>query len=59
MTSQKSDKEKGKDVLKAREKAAEGIEPGASEDAFEETKKREDKKRAEWLGVGLGAKRSG
>jgi hypothetical protein len=59
MATEKSDKEKGKDILKAREKASKGLEPGAPDDAMEETRQREEKKRAEWLGVGLGAKRSG
>ncbi len=59
MTAEKSDKEKGKDILKARDQAKKGLEPGAPEDAVEETEEREKEVAKDWLGVGLGVKRSG
>jgi hypothetical protein len=58
MAAEKSDKEKGKEILKARDKAKKGLEPDAPEDAVEETEKREKEKRGEWLGIGLGLKRN-
>ncbi|HEY9720765.1 MAG TPA: hypothetical protein V6D47_02060 [Oscillatoriaceae cyanobacterium] len=57
-TGEKSDKEKGKKILKARDKAKKGLAPDAPDDAVEETEKREKAKRAEWLGIGLGLKRN-
>jgi len=58
MSTEKSDEEKGRDILKARDRAKKGLKEDAPEDAVEETEKREKEKRAEWLGIGLGLKRN-
>jgi hypothetical protein len=59
MAVEKSDKEKGEEILKARARAKKGLKPDAPEDAVEETEKREKRIARDWLGIGLGLKRNG